>query len=137
MDNERHFRIKKKNMFKSHFLNGNESNKTCFKKYSNKLTKIKAMSKQLYYLTKLQQSQNEPRGMWKIICSASCLDHSINNNTTLNIHGKKNADSRLIANRFKWIFFVILGQVWPNNFVKMNLIYLKDFFIIISLRLFI
>ena len=78
-------------MFKSHFINGNQSNKTYFKKYSNKLTKINAMSKQLYYSTKLQESQNDPRGMWKIIRSAlpTCSDRFINNNTTLNIYGKK------------------------------------------------
>ena len=49
-------------MFKSHFINGNQSNKTYFKKYSNELAKIKAMSKKLYHSTKLQESQSDPRG---------------------------------------------------------------------------
>ena len=96
------------------------------------------MSKQLYYSTKLQESQNDPREMWKIIrlVLPTCSDRSINYNTTLNIHGKKITDNRLIANNFNG-FFVILGQVWPNNFLKMNPINLKDFFIIASFRLFI
>ena len=96
---------KKNNMFKSHFINGNQSKKTYFKKYSNK-TKIKVMSKQLYYSTKPQESQNDPRGMWKIICSAlpTYSDRSINNNSTSNIHGKKITDSPLIANHFHEFF---------------------------------
>ena len=57
----------KKQHVKSHFINGNQSNNTYFKKYSNKLTKIKAISKQLYHSTKLQESQNDPCEMWKII----------------------------------------------------------------------
>ena len=64
------------------------------------------MYKQLYYSTKLQGSQNDPCGTWKIVRSAllTCSDRSINNSTTLNIHGKRITDSRLIANHFNGVF---------------------------------
>ena len=91
--------------------------KLTLKKYSNKLTKFKAMSKQLYYSTKLQESQSDPRGTWKIIRSAlpTCSDCSINYNTTLNICGKKINDSPLIANHFNG-FFCNIGSSLAKQF---------------------
>ena len=75
----------------THYINGNQINKAFCKKYSNKLTKIKALSKKLFNATKLQESQNDLRGMWKIIHSAlrTCSDCHVKNNTALNINGKK------------------------------------------------
>ena len=67
-------------MLKSYYTNGNQSNKSYFINCFNKSTKIKVLSKQLYYSTKLQESQNDPRGMWNVIRSAlpTCSDPSIN-----------------------------------------------------------
>ena len=75
------------------------------------------MSKQFYYSTKLQESQNDLRGIWNIIRSAlpTCSDCSINNNTTLNIHGKKVTDSRLVANHFNG-FFCNIGSTLAEQF---------------------
>ena len=56
--------IKKKNfMFKTHFLFDNASQKLFFKRYSNKLTKIKAMTKR----SKLQNHQGDAKKMWEIL----------------------------------------------------------------------
>ena len=43
---------------------------------------------------------------------------------------------QILANHFDEFFFAILDRIWPNNFLKMNLIYSKNFFMIASLRLF-
>ena len=60
--------IKKKNfMFKTHFLYGNASQKLFFKRYSNKLTKIKAMSKRSYFKSKLQNHQGDTKKTWEIL----------------------------------------------------------------------
>ena len=64
--------------------------------------------------------------MWKIIRSAlpTCSNRSINNNTTLNIHGKKITDSRLIANHFNkfcniWSSLAIqFSEKEPNLFKR-------------------
>ena len=57
-------------MFKSHFLNGDTDKQSFFKKYANKLTKIKALSKKLYFASKIKENQNHPRKMWNVIRSA-------------------------------------------------------------------
>ena len=60
--------IKKKNfVFKTHFLYGNASQKLFFKRYSNKLTKIKAMFKRSYFKSKLQNHQGDAKKTWEIL----------------------------------------------------------------------
>ena len=36
-------------MYKNNFLNGNDAQKLLFKTYSNKLTKVKRLSKKMYF----------------------------------------------------------------------------------------
>ena len=59
--------IKKNFMFKTHFLYGNASQKLFLKRYSNKLTKIKAMSKRSYIKSKLQNHQSDAKKTWEIL----------------------------------------------------------------------
>ena len=40
---------RKQNLYKTPFLNGNESNKQYFKKFANKLTYMKTQAKRAYY----------------------------------------------------------------------------------------
>ena len=47
-------------MFKSHFFSGEEK-KSFYKVYSNKLTKLKTLSKKLYYTSKLDECQKDAR----------------------------------------------------------------------------
>ena len=47
---------KKQSMFKSHFINDDSAEKSFFKKYSNRLTKIKTLSKKLHF----------KQGRWKV-----------------------------------------------------------------------
>ena len=58
--------------------------------------------------------------MWKIIHAAlpTCSDHSINKNTTLNIHGKKITNSQLIANHYNEFFCnteLTLAKLFSKN----------------------
>ena len=48
---------KKNSMFKSHFINGNETQKFIFRQYSNKLTKIKTASKRNYFKVELEKTR--------------------------------------------------------------------------------
>ena len=60
---------KRRFMFKSHFLLSNDGQKSFFRKYSNKLTKIIALAKNLYYFTVLNQSKHNQKNIWKILRS--------------------------------------------------------------------
>ena len=55
--------IRRKNiMHKSHDILGNETMKQEYKKYSNKLTKIKSTAKKQYYAKELEATTGNPRG---------------------------------------------------------------------------
>ena len=65
-------------MFKTHFLHGNASQKLFFKRYSNKLTKIKAMSKRSYFKSKLQNHQGDAKkDMGNFTKITSCVGKNI------------------------------------------------------------
>ena len=48
----------KKKLYLSHFINGNTEKRNFYKKYANKLNKIKFISKQMYYQDELYKSKN-------------------------------------------------------------------------------
>jgi len=52
---------KKRIMFKSCFINGDETQKLMFKQYSNKLTKVKSLSKKLYFKNELSDHSGNPK----------------------------------------------------------------------------
>ena len=54
-------------MFKSHFINGNETQKFIFRQYFNKPTKIKTASKRNYFKVQLEKNKNDPCKIWNII----------------------------------------------------------------------
>ena len=54
-------------MFKSHFTNGNAAQKFICKNYLNKLTKIKAMSKSIFYKKELSKNKNDLKKVWNLI----------------------------------------------------------------------
>ena len=54
-----HMSIRKRHsLFKSHFLNGEDSEKSTNQEYSNKLIKIIAMSKKFYFTNQLDLNKN-------------------------------------------------------------------------------
>ena len=58
---------KRRFMFKSHFLLRNKGQKSFFRKYLNKLTKIIALAKKLYYCLVLNQNKNSLKKIWELI----------------------------------------------------------------------
>ena len=63
--------IRKKNaMFRTHFIKGNLAEKTQFRLYSNTLTRIKALSKKIYFCSEFARNKKNPRKTWEIIRSA-------------------------------------------------------------------
>ena len=57
----------KQKMYLSHFIKGNSEQKQLYKKYANKLTKVKFAAKKLFYQDKLETSKNSTSEIWRII----------------------------------------------------------------------
>ena len=67
----------KQKLYLSHFINGNTEKRNFYKKYANKLNKIKFISKQMYYQDELYKSKNNTFKTWKVIKSLlSCSQNS-------------------------------------------------------------
>ena len=93
---------KNRSMFKSHFLEGDAVKKSFFKKYTNKLTKLKALSKKLYYSKELKNNQNNPRKTWDVIRSAFPASYKRSTDTpqSLKINECRTNDPQKIADHF-------------------------------------
>ena len=59
----------KQKMYKNNFLNGNDAQKLLFKTYSSKLTKVKRLSKKMYFHKEFDENKNNCHKMWKTINS--------------------------------------------------------------------
>ena len=92
--------------------------KTFFKKYTNKLTKIKALSKKLYSSSEINNNQNDPRKLWKVIRSAlPSTNRSTASPQMLQIDNRFTEDSQLVSNHFNK-FFCTIGANLANKFVN-------------------
>ena len=58
---------RKQNLYKTHFVNGNESDKQYFKKFANKLTRMKTQAKRAYYHATIFERKNNPKQLWNFI----------------------------------------------------------------------
>ena len=56
-------------MFRPLFLLGNNSEKTFYRKHSNKLNKIIALSKNNHFSSTLDKAKNDPKKTWDLIRS--------------------------------------------------------------------
>ena len=59
----------KQQLYKTHFVDGNSKQKKLYKKYANKLNRIKFAAKQLYYQKELENSKFNMFKTWKIVKS--------------------------------------------------------------------
>ena len=118
-------------MFKSHFLEGDPVKRSFFKKYTNKLTKLKALSKKLYYSKELKNNQNDPRKTWDVIRSALPASNKRSTDTpqSLKINECRTNDPQKIADHFNEFFFSIganLANSVDNSDPKSFLKYLSQ-----------
>ena len=58
---------KKQKMHKTHYINGSPVAKSCYKMYSNTLTKVKELAKKLFYHQKLNECKDNPKKTWDIL----------------------------------------------------------------------
>ena len=59
----------KRKMYKTHFLNGNSAQKELYKRFSNKLTKMKTRAKRNYFESELQNHCGNLKKTWEILKS--------------------------------------------------------------------
>ena len=114
-------------MFKTHFINGSTSQKLFFRKYNDKLTKIKALSKQMHFHTELAKNKKNARETNKIIRPVLPSKPSREAPFTVKVDKMPSEDSPIVANEFN-NFFCAIG---PNLAEKIEHISNKrpeDFF---------
>ena len=59
----------KQKKYKNNFLNRNDAQKLLCKTYSNKLTKVKRLSKKMYFHKEFDENKNNCHKMWKTVNS--------------------------------------------------------------------
>ena len=57
----------KRKMYKTHFLSGNSAQKELYKRFSNKLTKMKTRAKRNYFENELQNHSGNPKKLGKFL----------------------------------------------------------------------
>ena len=100
-------------MYKNNFLNGNDAQKLLFKTYLKKLTKVKRLSKKMYFYLEFDKNKNNCHKMW-ITINSLLHKKSVEGNSPPNvtkIDGKICDNHLAMAERF-YYFFVQLANVW-------------------------
>ena len=59
----------KQKLYRTYFLMGNAFEKQFFKKYANKLTRVKNCQKKMYYTKYISKHNTNPNKVWQIINS--------------------------------------------------------------------
>ena len=100
----------KQKLYLSHFINGNTEKRNFYKKYANKLNKIKFSSKQMYYQDELYKSKNNAFKTWKVIKSLlSCSQNSSTTPNKIKYNGNLITGSETISESFN-SYFSKVGQ---------------------------
>ena len=105
----------KQKLYLSHFVNGNLEQKQLYKKYANKLTKVKFAAKKLYYQDKLETSKNNTAEVWRIIKSLLSSSRSdANLPQKLRHNNTFTTNPTLIANNFN-DYFSDIGKILADQ----------------------
>ena len=109
----------KQKVHKSHFIQGTIVQKIFFKKNTNKLTKLKAVSKKLHYENEFRSSADNPRMLWQTLNNVLPSKRSTGNSAFVvlkinNVSFDHHAD---IAHSFN-SFFCNIGQSLASQVSK-------------------
>ena len=119
--------IRKKNaMFQSHYIFSSDAEKSCFRRYSNRSTKIKALSKKLFFGAEFATSKGNDRKTWEIIRSALPTNSSRESPSALKVGGVFSEDPNIIANQFN-NYFGTIGFNLANKITSLKHKSSKDF----------
>ena len=113
-------------LYKSHFLNGNDAQKSHYRQFSNKLTKIRERAKKSYFKKQLLQSKKDPRKTWQLINSVLPTNKSKKAETPnrLIVDNREVTDKFMMSETFNQQFISIGKKLadninnTPNSFYK-------------------
>ena len=107
----------KQRLYRSHFKSGDASKMLFFKKYANKLTHLKEISKKLFYGNEVKNSKLDPKKLWKTLHSLLPWKKKKNSDmpSSININGNNLENSNDIAEAFN-DYFINVGQSLAGKF---------------------
>ena len=108
----------KQKLYRNFFLKGTAFEKHYYKAYANKLTRVKNLSKKMYYTEFISKNKSNPEKMWQIIISAISTKSVISPLTKINIENSVIKDSSKIADCFNQ-FFIEIGHSIASNVNKL------------------
>ena len=109
-------------MHRTHYIKGGAAMKLKYKKFSNKLTKIKTNAKKKYFPEELEKNQSNPRKTWEFLRSFIPSTTSNSNNnlpSQILVNNCKITDKQKILNEFNE-FFSTIGEKLVENFDSNN-----------------
>ena len=104
-------------MHRTHYIKGDAAMKLKYKKFSNKLTKIKTNSKKKFLAEELEKNKCKPRKMWEILRSLipSATSNSNNNlPSQIIVNNCKITDKQKILNEFNEFFSTTVEKSAEN-----------------------
>ena len=104
----------KQRLYKTFFSNGNDFEKSYFKKYSNKLTREKNLSKKLYYKEALSLRKNNPKELWKLIKTVIPPKRTTSLPMKVQIDNNTSEDPMEISQHFNE-YFAVIGESIAKN----------------------
>ena len=106
-------------MHKSHFSQGTAAQNIFYKMYTNKLTKLKAISKKLHYGNEFRSCAGNPRMLWETLNNVLPSKRPTRNSApkVLKINGVSFDHSGDIAHSFN-SFFCSIGQSFASQVSK-------------------
>ena len=118
---------RKQNLYKTHFVNGNESDKQYFKKFANKLTRMKTQAKRAYCHATIFERKNNPKQLWNFINS---IIHTKRSSTNLpfklTLDGNETDEPGEISECFNE-YFVQIGELIAKKAKLVNETNFKTF----------
>ena len=96
----------KQKLYRTHFLNGDALSINFFKTYSNKLTRVKTLSKKMYYNSTINKYKNKPEELWKFINSV------IPNKHLKNLSISKLIDDGLVTDELTEISIFLFSRIF-------------------------
>ena len=91
-------------LYKNFFFGNNEFGKLYYKKYANKLTRVKNLAKKLYYNEAINDKKNNPKELWRFINSVIPSKRFSPSSTATKVDNAENVNPDEISEHFNNYF---------------------------------
>ena len=95
---------RKQKMHKTHYVNGSSAENFLYKQYSNTLTRVKNLSKRVYYHSKMNEFKNNPKEAWDILRTILTNKSKSSLPDTIKVDDTNISDPKTIAEKFNTHF---------------------------------